>query len=128
MSEFTRYLEEVFIEFGRISSRKMFGGYGIYHDGLMFGLVADDELYLKVDAEAKPIFEEHGLEPFTYEKNGKAMPMSYHLAPETIYDDPEEARHWAVIAYEAALRAKSKSPAKKRKPKKKTKRKTKASR
>jgi len=47
VSEFVVYLKEVFEQLGPIRARKMFGGYGIYHDGVMFGLVADDTLYLK---------------------------------------------------------------------------------
>lgn len=104
MSEFVEYLHEVFSEFGPIRSRKMFGGHGIYHNDLMFGLVADDELYLKVDKKSQDQFTERGLTPFEYAKNGKTFQMSYFLAPEEIYDDPDEARVWAGIAFDAALR------------------------
>ena len=85
----------------------MFGGYGIYHDGLMFGLVADDVLYLKADEISLPAFTEQGLKPFEYEKNCKAIKMSYYVAPDKIFDDPENAREWAVRAFEAALRARA---------------------
>lgn len=112
MSDFVEYLSEVFVEFGPITSRKMFGGYGIYHDGLMFGLVADEQLYLKVDAESKPEFLERGLEPFRFEMKGKVGEMSYHAAPEEIFDDPALAREWAVRGFEAALRAKKPKPRK----------------
>jgi len=105
MSEFVEYVHEVLAPLGPIRSRKMFGGYGIYHQDLMFGLVADDELYFKVDAESKPLFLEHDLGPFEYNKDGKIMPMSYHRAPEEIYDDPEQAQIWAEIGFAAALRA-----------------------
>lgn len=108
MSEFVNFLVEVFEEFGEINSRKMFGGYGIYHDGLMFGLVADDELYLKADKVSLGFFEERGLEPFKYIKNNKAMKMSYYLAPEEIYDERDAAKEWADRAYEAAQRSKKK--------------------
>lgn len=104
-SEFVDNLHEVFALFGPISARRMFGGYGIYHDGLMFALVADDVLYLKADPVAKAAFVDLGLPPFEYMKNGKSTKMSYHLAPEEIYDDPEAARDWAKLAYGAALRA-----------------------
>jgi DNA transformation protein len=113
MSEFVEYLQEVFAQFGEIRSRRMFGGYGIYHNDLMFGLIEDNVLYLKTDNESVTRFEEKGLDPFQYVKNGKAMNMSYFLAPEEIYDDPEAATEWAKIAYAAALR--SKKPAKKKK-------------
>ena len=86
-----------------------------HHDGLMFGLVADDVLYLKADKVSIPLFEKEGLGPFMYEKNCKAMPMSYYQAPDEIYDDLDAAKHWAHIAYDAALRnrkPKNKSKAK----------------
>ena len=105
MSEFVDSLHEVFTDFGAIDAKRMFGGYGIYHDGLMFGLVADDVLYLKVDKQSQQRFEERGFSSFLYEKNGKQVKMSYSLAPEGIYDDPDVAREWAVLAFEAALRA-----------------------
>lgn len=106
MSEFVEYLHEVFMEFGEIRSRKMFGGYGIYHQDRMFGLVADDELYLKVDKQSIHWFEEAGLEPFMYDKNGTLVAMSYHQAPETIYDDSGQACLWANRAFDAAARVK----------------------
>ncbi len=87
----------------------MFGGYGIYHDGLMFGLVADDTLYLKTDKTTKQQFIDNDLSPFEYEKDNKKVQMSYYLAPEEIYDDPEEAVYWARLAYQAALNSKSNS-------------------
>ena len=111
MSEFVDYLTEVFQQFGAIRTRRMFGGYGVYHEGLMFGLVADDVLYLKTDNQSAKLFNEKGLQQFEYVKNGKPMKMSYYTAPEEIFDDPEVARVWARHAYEAALR--SKKPAKK---------------
>jgi DNA transformation protein len=104
MSEFVEYLHEVLAGFGPVTSRRMFGGHGIYHEGLMFALVADDELYLKTDDHSAAAFSERGLEPFTYVKNGKAMQMSYRRAPEEIFDDQDCAREWAILAYESALR------------------------
>lgn len=104
MSEFVDNLHEVFTLFGPLSTRRMFGGHGIYHQGLMFALVADDQLYLKADAQSSSLFEAQGLERFRYIKNGKTMKMSYFLAPEVIFDDPDQARIWATHAYDAALR------------------------
>lgn len=106
MSEFVEYLTEVFEQFGPVQSRRMFGGYGIYHTGLMFGLVADDELYLKADEQTANYFEALGLHQFEYTKNEKTMKMSYYLAPGEIFDDPQTANTWAQRAHGAALRAK----------------------
>ncbi|WP_372982678.1 TfoX/Sxy family protein [Marinobacter sediminum] len=104
-SEFVKNLNDVFALFGAVEARRMFGGYGIYHDGLMFALVADDVLYLKVDDSTSGEFVELGLQQFEYEKNGKVMRMSYYAAPEEIFDDLEQAREWAEKAYGAASRA-----------------------
>ncbi|MFT5610545.1 MAG: DNA transformation protein [Arenicella sp.] len=83
----------------------MFGGYGTYHQDIVFGLVADDELCLKADKQSEPLFEENQLTPFEFNKDGKIMQMSYYHAPEQIYHEPEQALVWAEIAYAAALRA-----------------------
>ncbi len=105
MSEFVTYLHEVFATFGPINSKRMFGGHGIYHQELMIGLVADDTLYLKCDAESRPLFDARGLSAFEYIKKGKAMQMSYLTAPDDIFDDPDDAKLWATRAYQSALRA-----------------------
>ena len=110
VNEFVEHLNEVFRLFGAIHSRHMFGGYGIYHQGLMFGLVANDTLYLKTHAVSAPQFSEAGCVPFEYTKNGTTMRMSYASAPIEIFDDPEMARDWASLAYAAALRSKKKPP------------------
>lgn len=113
MSEFVDYLAEVFRQFGPIRTRRMFGGYGVYHDDLMFGLVAYDTLYLKADDQSARFFDDEGLGQFEYVKNGTSMKMSYYLAPDEIFDDPDLAELWARRAWEAALR--SRKPAKRKK-------------
>lgn len=108
MSQFTDFLGEVLLDFGEISVRKMFGGYGVYHEGIMFGLVADDTLYLKTDASTEAIFIAAGLRPFEYDKGNKVVKMSYYQAPEIIFDDPLEALKWATLAFETAQSVKKK--------------------
>ncbi len=81
----------------------MFGGYGIYHNGIMFALVADNTLYLKADESTKNLFESKDLPQFEYERKDKTIKMSYYLAPDEIFDDREEAAIWASHAYEAAV-------------------------
>ncbi len=116
MSEFITYLEEVFNHFGPIHTRKMFGGYGVYSRGTMFGLVADDMLYLKVDAKLLGVFEARGLEAFEFNKGDKIVKMSYYKAPDEILDDPDEAAVWGKRSYEAALRSQSTTKRKAKKP------------
>lgn len=104
-SEFVLHLSEVFAAFGDVEARRMFGGYGLFHDGLMFGLVAADELYLKADTESAVAFVERELGQFEYMKQGKATRLSYYRAPAEIFDDPDDAKDWARLAFEAALRS-----------------------
>jgi DNA transformation protein len=106
--KFTAYVVALMESLGPVSSRAMFGGYGIFLDGLMFALVADSVLYLKVDQESEPEFRARGLEAFAYNKKGKTMKMSYCQAPEETLEDSEAMVHWGRKAYEAALRAAAK--------------------
>ena len=104
-AEFGQYLHDLFSEFGPITIRNMFGGGGIFHDGVMVGLVAEDTVYLKADAETVADFEAEGMGPFTYTAKGRRMRMSYWEVPHGPLDDPAEFAVWAKRAHEAALRA-----------------------
>lgn len=105
LSEFVENVKEALAPFGRIEVKAMFGGHGIYHDGLMFALVAYDVLYFKADAQSAQRFADLGLAQFEYVKDGRRTRMSYWEAPESVFDDPEQAKAWAGLAYDAALRA-----------------------
>ena len=97
---------ELFREFGPVSVRRMFGGAGIFVDGLMIGLVSDDVIYLKADGETIPAFEREGQAPFSYPtKNGAHTLTSYWRMPDRLYDDAEELARWARAAHAVALRA-----------------------
>lgn len=112
--EFSELIIELMEPFGLIEIKRMFGGAGVYRDGLMFGLIADDCLYFKRDADNLPLFEEAGLEPFIFTtKDGQAKAMAYHQAPEDALEDPDVLLHWARIGFEAALRAQAKKKPKK---------------
>jgi DNA transformation protein len=109
MTEFVDFLEEVFRQFGSVRARKMFSGYGLYHDGVMFGLVADETLYLKADWTIAHFFEARGLDQFAYSRGNKVIRMSYYLAPEEIFDDQEEAARWARQSFEVAFHNKKRT-------------------
>lgn len=108
MSDFSEYLVELFAELGVVTIKRMFGGSGVFFDGLMIGLVADEVLFLKVDDETRDQFESRGLEPFVYEKNGRKIRMSYCEAPTEAMDAPEDMKTWAELALAAARRSKKK--------------------
>jgi DNA transformation protein len=104
---------------GPVAARRMFGGAGIYVDGVMFALVADDTLYLKTDAENRADFDALGLEPFVFhQKDGDTIETSYCRAPEDALESPDAMADWAKRGYAAALRAAArKRPGKPRGPK-----------
>ena len=84
----------------------MFGGAGVFIDGLMLALISDDRLYFKVDDALRPRFEAAGLQPFVYQrKTGKPVAMSFWQAPEAVFDDPDALRDWSSAALAAARRA-----------------------
>ena len=122
MSEsFTSYLRDLFSELGPVTLRKMFGGQGLYHDGLIIGLVIGDELYLKTDAVSVDAFEQAGGHPFVYQGKGKPLTMSYWLPPAEAMESAQAMRPWAKLAYEASVRKNSeKKPVKKAVKKRKT--------
>ncbi len=117
-NEFVAYLLESLEPLGSVEAKVMFGGFGIYRDGLMFGLVSDDIFYLKADKKNRPDFEVKGLPPFTYKRKGKDLSMSYYQAPDRAIEASEVLCQWAERAFDAAVRS-SKGKVKKKPGKKK---------
>jgi DNA transformation protein len=105
---FVAFVEETLAPLGNVRCRAMFGGWNVAFDGVTFGLIADDVLYLKVDATNHPDFERAGLEPFVYLKDSQPIPMRYHRAPDVL-DDWERIEPWVLGALEAAYRARAKA-------------------
>jgi len=100
------HINDLFAAFGPVVVRRMFGGWGIYADGLMFAIVTDGVIYLKADAQTIPAFEKEGLRPFTYAAKGrKQVSLSYWRMPDRLYDDADELARWAREAVMAAQRA-----------------------
>ena len=104
MSDFIPFVQELLEGLGTVSARRMFGGHGLYHEGLMFAIVMNQQLFLKADAQNRPEFEALGLTPFTYPMKGKEIALSYWSAPDAVFDDPTEAVRWARSAWDAAAR------------------------
>ncbi len=97
---------EMFAAFGPVVPRRMFSGFGVFSDGLMFALVARDVLYLKADRQTVAGFETEGQGPFSYTARGRRRAlMSYWRAPDRLYDDPDELAAWARDALAAAQRS-----------------------
>jgi DNA transformation protein and related proteins len=112
-SSFQDHLYDRLAPLGGVAFRKMFGGLGIFKDGLMFALVADDTLYMKVDETTQDVYAAEGSGPFVYAgMRGKATLMPYWRIPERLLEEPEEFAEWAQAAFTVAFRT--------RKPKGKT--------
>lgn len=85
----------------------MFGGWGLYHQGTFFALIAEDTLYFKSDEANRGEFDARCLAPFTFVKKGETIETHYRAAPEEALEDPAEMARWARLGYAAALRAAS---------------------
>ena len=111
-------LRELFASLGPIQIKRLFGGQGIYADGLIVALVVRGTLMLKADAQSSPEFEAAGSLPWSYQRpKGPPVRMPYFAAPEDIFDDPDTAAEWVARALEAALRSPPKpSPRKAKRP------------
>jgi DNA transformation protein len=110
---FCDYLLDQISDFRGVSLRRMFGGAGLYRDGVMFGLVAEDTFYLKADARNRPDFEAAGMGPFVYEaKDGKQTAMPYFQVPPNVLDDRDQLAAWAKKSHAVAAAQKAAKPAK----------------
>ncbi len=101
--EYLTYVVEQLACVGQVQPRRMFGGAGLYCDGLFFGLVADDVLYLKVDDSNRADYEAEGMGPFQPFDDKKVV-MQYYEVPVDILENPETLRDWVAKALAVAER------------------------
>ena len=101
---FADFVCELLSPLGDVRAKRMFGGYGLYCDGVMMALTYDDVLYLRTDERTRTAYEAEGLPPFRPFPD-RPMTMPYHRPPDSVLDDGEEMLAWARPAFEAALRA-----------------------
>jgi DNA transformation protein and related proteins len=100
------FLIDLFADFGPVTIRRMFSGYGISADGTNFAMALRGGLYFRADDQTIPRFEAEGSKPFSYQTKAKTVTVgSYWQLPERLYDDPEELTDWARAALAAAQRA-----------------------
>jgi len=118
---FAEFLREQLAPLGRVTMRRMFGKTGVFCDGVMFGMVTDNMLYLRVDHHNRTAFKEaESFPPLNYEKKGSTIDLSFWRAPERLFDEPDELVTWARVALGAARRVAAKreqtAPRRKSKP------------
>ena len=95
-------------ELGDVTARSMFGGVGLYHRGVFFGLLARDTLYLKVDERTRSDYEDAGMTPFEpypgRRRSKRGGTMRYYSVPLEILESPIDLAAWARKAVAAAAR------------------------
>ena len=100
------FLVDLFADFGPVTIRPMFSGFGISVDGVNFALSLRAGLYFRADEQTIPRFEAEGSKPFPYQTSKRSVTVaSYWQLPARLFDDTEELSSWAREALGAAQRA-----------------------
>jgi DNA transformation protein len=117
-NSFHDFVRELFAGVGRVEVKRMFGGAGAWSGGVMFLLIADDAIHIKVDEALKTELRAEGCGPFVWEpqsgpRAGEKIDLGYWRLPDSALDDPEEAAVWGRKALAVAkAKAKAKKPKK----------------
>ena len=104
-SELANYVEEQLGFLGRISTKSIFGGIGIFVDERLLGIVMDDKLYLHTDATNLGVYQERGMQQFKPYPNAFDLTTDHHQVPAEIVDDPKQLKVWGEQALAAAIEA-----------------------
>ncbi len=120
---FAEFLREQLAPLGRVTMRRMFGKTGVFCNGVMFGMVTDNTLYVRVDEQNRATFKEaESSPPLNYDKKGSTIDLSFWRVPERLMDEQDELVAWARAALAAAHRVAAKRT--RAAPNRKTKRRT----
>ncbi len=98
-------IRDLFAGLGPVSIRRMFGGKGIYHEGLIIAVDMRGVLLVKGDADVSAEYEAAGARRWSYDGKGRPVAMPYWYVPVNALDDPDEMADWARKAYGAAVRS-----------------------
>lgn len=115
-ADFRDFVLEQLAPAGRVTPRAMFGGVGLYLDGLFFALIDDDALYFKADAATRARYEKAGSRPFCPYPDRPEKSMGYWQVPAEVLEDADELAAWAREAMGVALAKRSRRPAARRAP------------
>jgi|SRR6185437_12913461 len=107
---FAEFLREQLTPLGHLTMQRMFGKTGVFCDGVMFGMVTDNMLYLRVDDDNRAAFKEaETFPPLNYENRGRVIDLSFWRTPDRLFDEPDELVEWARLALAAAHRVAAKT-------------------
>jgi DNA transformation protein len=102
---FIEFLRDQLAALGPIATRRMFGVTGLFCEGVMFGVMAEDALYLRIDDHNRTAFREaEAYPPLSYEKQGRTIDLSFWCVPDRLFDEPDELIDWARAGLAAAHR------------------------
>ena len=104
-SELANYVEEQLAFLGRISTKSIFGGIGIFVDERLLGIVMDEKVYLHTDASNLPAYQDRGMPQFKPYPNAFDLTTDHHQVPAEIVDDPVLLKQWGEQALAAAIEA-----------------------
>ena len=102
-NEYLNYILEM-LEPMKATSRGMFGGFGIYHNGVIMAILVEDQLYAKVGDSNKNDYIEAGCFPFQYESKGKKISIGYWSLPPDVIDDQDALCSWMEKAYKVSMK------------------------
>jgi DNA transformation protein len=105
-NEFIEYIKDILAPFGQITTRAMFGSYGIYKDRVIIGIIAESELYFKADSFTAKYFKSFSSQPFTYNSKNKLVTISYWKVLPEILDQEEELGKWVSMAFNVSINSK----------------------
>jgi DNA transformation protein len=110
--DYPAYCAELLSAAGSVRRRRMFGGHGLYVDGLFVAIIAFDRLYLKANADTAPRFEAAGGERFVHSAAGRQpVSLNFWTTPAEAMESPARMRPWARLAAQAAMTARKAPPA-----------------
>lgn len=102
-NSFVKYIiNDLLRNISGVSSKAMFGGHGIYKDGVIFAIVVDNELYFKVDNSNRVEYERSASEQFIYQSKKGPVKMPYWKVPENVMENPNLAAQWAEQSVDAS--------------------------
>lgn len=118
-SDFLQYILDQLSRVPHVTSRRMFGGIGLYSDAVFFGIIDNDTVFFKTDDSTRETYVERGSVPFRPYKDRPDVSMSYFQVPADVLEDTDELVPWAraairVAAAKAEAKRKPKPAAKKR--------------
>src|SRR5262245_20497749 len=111
------YLVDHLAPLGEARGRAMFGGFGVYLDGLIIGIIAFDTFFLKTDETNRPAFEAAGAQPFAYQRGGEpAVSTTYWECPADVLEEPDRLREWTAKSLAVSRRSQAQNKKRSKQP------------